>query len=339
MDVQDNPHFVDLTVNNATVRFRDTTAAGVKDSTSFTLPANFVATKNGFRKFVSNYVNGEGQTTAFSAVLGGSFKGSDRVRLDLGGRYERDEYGQAFQNTTVRPVSGDTLNSLTLFDQDVWGVPSSYRHFSRSIGDWAASAGGNYAPTDQTSLYALGSRAYKMPALDEFLNASAAQQVSLFKSKRNWTGEVGVKHAARNFGVTLDRFYTLLKDIVSQGLVVDPITGQSVWIIQQSPEVRSYGLELEGSGHLPSSGFSAVTNWTWLRAEFATCPPPGGCGTGADVGTLLAGKPPLIGDLAGTYAARAGPRLPPDLHLVERPRAATSSCVNPLPPNPYFKLG
>src|SRR5438445_12834944 len=258
MDVQDNPHFVDLTVNNATVRFRDTTAAGVKDSTSFTLPANFVATKNGFRKFVSNYVNGEGQTTVFSAVLGGSFKVSDRVRLDLGGRYERDDYVQTSQNTTVRPVSGDTLISLTLFDQDVWGVPSSYRHFSRTIGDWPASAGLNYALNDQTALYALGSRAYKMPALDEFLNASAAQQVSLFQPTRNWTGEVGVKHAARNFGVTLDGFYTLLKDIVSQGLVVDPITGQSVWIIQQSPEVRSYGLELEGSGHLPNGRTSTL---------------------------------------------------------------------------------
>jgi len=339
MDVQDNPHFVDLRVDSADVyyHFRNRTTA-VNDSVFVPL-RNFAATKNGFRRFVSNYVNGEGQTTVFSAVLGGSFKVSDRVRLDLGGRYERDDYVQTSQNTTVRPVSGDTLNSLTLFDQDVWGVPSSYRHFSRSIGDWAASAGVNYALTDQTSLYALGSRAYKMPALDEFLNASAAQQVSLFKSKRNWTGEVGVKHAARNFGVTLDGFYTLLKDIVSQGLVVDPITGQSVWIIQQSPEVRSYGLELEGSGHLPNSGFSAVTNWTWLRAEFATCPPPGGCGTGADVGTLLAGKPPIIGNLAVTYAARSGPSLTADWHFVDRRCAANGSCVNQLPTYHYLNLG
>src|SRR5207244_11892820 len=61
MDVQDNPHFVDLTVNNATVVFRDTTAAGVKDSTTFTLPANLAATKNGFRKFRANYVHRETQ--------------------------------------------------------------------------------------------------------------------------------------------------------------------------------------------------------------------------------------------------------------------------------------
>ena len=339
MDVQDNPHFVDLRVDSADVyyHFRNRTT-GVNDSVFVPL-RNFAATKNGFRRFVSNYVNGEGQTTVFSTVLGGSFKVTDRVRLDLGGRYERDDYVQTSQTTTVTPVGGDTLNSLTLFDQDVWGAPSSYRHFSRSIGDWAASVGVNYALTDQTSLYALGSRAYKMPALDEFLNASAQQQVSLFKSKRNWTGEVGVKHAARNFGVTLDGFYTLLKDIVSQGLVVDPATGASIWTIQQSPEVRSYGLELEGSGHLPNTGFSAVTNWTWLRAEFSSCPPPGGCGTGADVGTLLAGKPPIIGNLAVTYAARSGPNLTADWHFVDRRCAANGSCLNQLPTYSYLNLG
>ncbi len=338
-DVRDNPHFVDLIVNNATVRFRDTTAAGVPDSTTFTLPANFVATKNGFRRFTSNYVNGSGQTTVFSTVLGGSFKLSDRVRADLGVRYENDDYVQTSQTTTTTPVIGDTLNSLTLFDQNVWGQNASYRHFSRSIGDWAGSVGLNYALSDQTSVYALGARAYKMPALDEFLNASAQQQVSLFRSKRNWTGEVGVKHAARNFGLTLDGFYTVLKDIVSQGLVLDPSSGQSVWTIQETPEVRSYGLELEGSGHLPNTGFSAVTNWTWVRGEYASCPPPKGCGTGADVGTLLAGIPPIVGNLAVTYGGKAGVSLDADWHFVDRRCTSAIGCANKLPTYTYLNLG
>src|SRR5207244_11597616 len=144
------------------------------------------------------------------------------------------------------------LSSRTLYDQDVAAQHAAYRHLRRSIGDWAASMGLSYALADRTSVYARGSRAYKMPALDEFLNASAQQQVNLLGSRRNWTGEIGVKHASRNFGVTLDGFYTILKDIVSQGLVLDPITGQSIWIIQANPSVSSYGLELEGSGHLPN---------------------------------------------------------------------------------------
>jgi len=338
-DIRDNPHFVDLTINNATVIFRDTTAAGVKDSTAFTLPANFAATKNGFRRFTSNYVNGSGQTTVFSTVLGGSFKLSERVRADLGVRYENDNYVQTSQNTTTTPVNGDTLNSLNLVNQSAWGQPSSYRHFSRSIGDWAASVGLNYALSDQTSIYALGSRAYKMPALDEFLNASAQQQVALLGSKRNWTGELGLKHASRNFGVTLDGFYTVLKDIVSQGLVLDPISGQSIWIIQANPSVSSYGLEFEGSGHLPNSGFGAVTNWTLLRAVYASCPPPNCGGTGADVGTLLSGVPPIVGNLAITYGARSGASLDADWHFVDRRCTSTLGCTNELPTYTYLNLG
>ena len=341
-DVQDNPHFVDLTVNSATVIFRDTTAAGAKDSTTFTLPASFAATKNGFRRFTSNYVNGTGQTTVFSAVLGGSFKLSEKVRADLGVRYENDDYVQTSQTTTTTPVNGDTLNSLTLFDQDIWGQNASYRHFSRSIGDWAASIGLNYALTDQTSVYALGSRAYKMPALDEFLNASAQQQVNLLGSRRNWTGEIGVKHASRNFGVTLDGFYTILKDIVSQGLVLDPITGQSIWIIQANPSVSSYGLELEGSGHLPNSGFGAVTNWTFLRAVYASCPTGANaqqCPTGADVGTILSGVPPIVGNLAVTYGARSGASFDADFHFVDRRCTSAIGCDNKLPTYTYLNLG
>ena len=339
MDVRDNPHFVDLRVDSADVyyHYRNRTTAA---NDSVLVPVrNLAATRNGFRRFVSNYVNGEGQTTVFSGVLGGSFRLTNRVRADVGVRYENDAYVQTSQNTATIPVNGDTLNSLILFDQDVWGVSSSYRHFSRSIGDWAASVGLNYALSDQTSLYALGSRAYKMPALDEFLNASVQQQVSLFGSKRNWTGEVGVKHASRHLGVTLDGFYTVLKNIVSQGLVLDPISGQSIWAIQANPEVRSYGLEVEASGRLPNSGFGAVTNWTWVRGEYASCPPPNGCGTGADVGTLLAGIPPIVGNLAVTYGGRSGVSLDADWHFVDRRCSASGNCLNQLPTYSYLNLG
>ena len=339
MDVRDNPHFVDLRVDSADVyyHYRNRTT-GANDS-ALVQVRNLAATKNGFRRFVSNYVNGEGQTTVFSAVGGGSFQLSKRLRADLGIRYENDKYVQTSQNTATIPVKGDTLNSLNLVNQDVWGVSSSYRHFSRSIGDWAASVGVNYALTDQTSLYALGSRAYKMPALDEFLNASVQQQVSLFDSKRNWTGEVGAKHASRNVGVTLDGFYTVLKNIVSQGLVTDPTSGQPIWIIQQNPEVRSYGLELEAEGRLPNTGFGAVTNWTWLRAEFSSCPPPNGCGSGADVGTLIAGVPPIVGNLALTYGGRSGVNVDADWHFVDRRCAGNGNCSNQLPTYTYLNLG
>ncbi len=202
----------------------------------------------------------------------------------------------------------------------------------------------NYELNANTSVYALGARAYKMPALDEFLNASAQQQVSLLGSKRNLTGEIGVKHASRNFGVTLDGFYTVLKDIVSQGLVTDAF-GNSIWIIQANPEVRSFGLEIEGSGHLPNTGFGAVTNWTLLRAEYSKCPTGAAgtvqtCPTGADVGTLLSGVPPIVGNVAITYGTRSGVSLDADFHFVDRRCTdIVSGCPHNLPTYTYVNLG
>ena len=140
-------------------------------------------------------------------------------------------------------------------------------------------------------------------------------------------------------GVTLDGFYTVLKNIVSQGLVTDPTSGQPIWIIQQNPEVRSYGLELEAEGRLPNTGFGAVTNWTWLRAEFASCPPPNFCGSGADVGTLIAGVPPIVGNLALTYGGRSGVNLDADWHFVDRRCAGNGNCSNQLPTYTYLNLG
>lgn len=342
-DVQDNPHFVDMHINNANVVYRY--VVGTTPESTVVNLANFNATKNGFRRFVSGpFVNAEGQTTVFSGVLGGSFKLSERLRADLGVRYENDSYVETSQNSNTVAVNGDSLNSVNLVNQDVWGTPSSFRHFSKSLGDWAASVGLNYALTDQTAIYALGSRAYKMPALDEFIFPTAPQAVALFGNRRNYTAEVGVKHASRNFGVTLDGFYTILKDIVSQGFVTDPTTGQSIWTIQPNPSVSSYGLEFEGSGHLPNSGFGAQTNWTLLKAVYASCPTgaPGtfvGCPTGADVGTLLSGVPPLIGNLAVTYGSRSGASLDADWHFVDRRCTSQLGCTTLLPTYSYLNLG
>ncbi len=74
-----------------------------------------------------------------------------------------------------------------------------------------------------------------MPALDEFLNATAEQQVDLFESREVQSVEGGVKGFVGPIGFTVGGFWTKLKNVVSQGLVIDPVTGGSSWIIVPSP--------------------------------------------------------------------------------------------------------
>ena len=93
--------------------------------------------------------------------------------------------------------------------------------------DWAASVGLNYALKDNLSIYGSAARGYKMPALDEFLQATAQQQVDLFESRQVQSYEAGVKGIVGPLGFTVNGFYTKLTNIVSQGLVIDSVTGQS----------------------------------------------------------------------------------------------------------------
>jgi iron complex outermembrane receptor protein len=160
-DVRDQPRFLDLVV---------TPAGG---------GAPVQVTKDGFRKYIDNYVNGTGQATIVSGVVGGEVQLAERLRADLGVRVEYNDFVQ--QSEKKSPVDLDG-NPATPFDNMNFGN-NSFLHFNRNITDWSASAGLNFRVNDRVSVYGTGARGYKMPALDEFLNATAAEQVALFDSR------------------------------------------------------------------------------------------------------------------------------------------------------------
>ncbi len=301
MDVQDNPHFLDLTVNGQPI------------------------TRNGFRHYVSNYVNGSGETTVASAMGGAALQLTDRLRADVGVRYEYNDFVQASENTSTVDLDH---NPATTFDNETWGN-GTFRHLGRTMHDWAGSLGLNYTLTPTLSLYASGSRAYKMPALDEFLNASAEQQVDLFAPRHVYSGEGGVKYASRRIGVTLDGFYLLLKNIVGQGAVVDPNTGATTWITTTSPENKAYGTELEFSA-IAADRLHLLASGTLLKAEL-------GSGAGADIGSWLNGVPPVIGNVSGTYDI-GELQLKGDVHYVGK-RWSDYKARNALPAYNYENFG
>ena len=169
-----------------------------------------------------------------------------------------------------------------------------------------------------------------MPALDEFLNATAQEQVDLFDSREVQAVEGGVKFASRGVGVTVNGFWTKLKNVVSQGAVVDSITGATTWIIVPNPETKSYGAEVEAFVSL-LDGLMIQGNTTILKAEV-------GAGGGTDIGTRLNGVPTSLGNLAVVFAPRRayGLSLKADWHYVaERPAGAGIA----LPAYNYFNFG
>ena len=307
-DVRDNPRFLDLVV---------TPAGGGA-------PVN--VTQNGFRKYLSNYVNGSGQATIVSGVIGGEVQLTERLRADLGVRAEYNTFVQSSENSS--PVDLDA-NAATPYDNITYGN-NSFRHFSRDITDWSGSLGLNYRINDNFSVYGSGARGYKMPALDEFLNATAQEQVDLFDSREVLAGELGVKYASGRVGLTVNGFYTKLKNIISQGAVVDPITGATTWTIITDPETRAYGAEIEAFAS-PLEGLQLISSGTLLEAEFAS---------GTDIGSRLNGPPSIIGNAAVIYAPTrvAGLRLKADWHHVGE-RFVDRAVGVTLPAYDYFNFG
>ena len=307
-DVRDNPRFLDLVV---------TPAGGGP-------PVN--VTQNGFRRFLSNYVNGSGQTTIVSGVIGGEVQLTERLRADMGLRAEYNTFVQNSENSAPVDLDG---NAATPYDNITFGN-NTFRHFSRDITDWSGSVGLNYRVNDNFSVYGSGARGYKMPALDEFLNASAQAQVDLFDSREVLAGELGVKYASGRVGVTVNGFYTKLKNIISQGAVVDPVTGATTWTIITDPETRAYGAEIEAFAS-PVEGLQLIGSGTLLEAEFAS---------GTDIGSRLNGPPSIIGNVAAIYSPTrvAGLQLKADWHHVGE-RFVDRAVGVTLPAYDYFNIG
>ena len=308
-DVRDNPRFLDAVV---------TTPGGTPTP----------ITKNGFQNFMSGYTNGSGQTSIISGVVGGEIQATDKLRADLGVRVEYDDYVQSSENTGTFDLDG---NPATTFDNETFGN-GSFRHFSRSMTDWAASIGLNYTLNPTLSLYGSIARGYKMPALDEFLTAQAEQQVDLFGSREVRSGEGGVKGVVGPLSFTVGGFYTLLKNIVSQGLVVDSVTGGSTWIVTTSPENKSYGTEIELAA-AATPDLQLFGSGTFLKAEL-------GAGAGADIGSRINGVPASIGNLSAVYTVpnTSGLQVRGDWHWVGNRPVDVKAGVS-LPSYNYFNFG
>jgi outer membrane receptor protein involved in Fe transport len=316
-DVRDNPRFLDVV----------TTTAGVQDT---------LITSGGFRNFMSDYANGTGETNVVSGVVGGEIQLTEQLRADLGVRVEYNTYVQSREIPVRVDLDGDPA---TRFNNIEYGN-NSFQHFTHDITDWAGSLGLNYVVNDNLAVYAAGSRGYKMPALDELLEATSQNQVDLFDAREVESIEGGVKTQLGRVAFTVNGFYTNLKNVISQGAEV--VGGVTTWVIRESPDNRSFGAEVEAIV-APVPGLQLQASATLLKAELG-----GGVDSLADrKGLRLGNVPEHLGNIAATFSPPAlrDLELRADFHwvgtrFVEGPltRPLTGEAAE-LPAYAYFNFG
>jgi outer membrane receptor protein involved in Fe transport len=132
------------------------------------------------------------------------------------------------------------------------------------------------------------------------LNLETQQRVDLLKEREVRSFEGGVKTQLGRVAFTVNGFFTELKKVTGQGARTDPATGGTIWVIEESPDNRSYGAELEAIV-TPTPGLQLQGSATFLRAELG-----GGVDTLENLkGERLAVVPNHLGNLAATFSPPA----------------------------------
>jgi len=176
---------------------------------------------------------------------------TDRLRIDGGIRYERQNYFQVNENSATTAPTGVSYprvdldgNPLTTYDNESFGN-NTYRQFEFTIDDFAGSIGANYQlKPDHLALYGSFTRGFWMPALDEFLFAGSQQEIDTFEPRHTNTIEGGVKFSNPVVGFTGTVYYTKLYNLTSRGVENDA-NGNPVFVTRQQPSNSGWGLEFE----------------------------------------------------------------------------------------------
>lgn len=218
LDVRSQPRFLDVAVRDA--------------------GGNVIrrVTDNGFTQYGSLYANGSGNVTLAAFFLGDEIDVTDRLRIDIGGRFEHNTFRQNTENSATFDLGGDSDADNNV----AWGT-GTFNRGTAKFDEWAISGGFNYSLSDRMSVYARGSRGYKMPILDNYLFAPNPDPELEAESLLQVEG--GLKLGSPRFGLNAVAYWLQLQDFPSQDARV--VNGQTIFFTSFVGKARTIGAEIE----------------------------------------------------------------------------------------------
>ncbi len=214
-DVRTQPRFVDLTIFDGAGN-----PLGI--------------TENGFRRYGSLFVNANGDVDLFAFFAGDQIQVNDRLRVDLGLRYEENTFRQ-FDELTANFNLGDPT---TLADDAVGGGTGATRNAKQSFEETAVSVGLNYLVNDNVAIWGRAGTGFKMPILDNYLfGGNNLEAESLLQY------EVGARFGSPRLGANATLYFVQVEDFPSQDARV--IDGRTVFVTAFVGQAETTGIELE----------------------------------------------------------------------------------------------
>ncbi len=185
----------------------------------------------GFYTFGASYENDIVTGNLYGLYANDTFAVGNRLRVDVGVRYEHHDLSNLVELTEVIDLDG---NPFTLYDSTYVNGTGEFRDIDLGLDDWGASVGLNYLLDDRTALFARASRGFNALLVDKEPGSENfhIRQV-----------EAGVKHSAPRLGLMATLFYTDVDDVPFIDIRRRP--DGTVTLFTNFGSSRTYGLELE----------------------------------------------------------------------------------------------
>ncbi|WP_115005984.1 TonB-dependent receptor [Xanthomonas campestris] len=209
------------------------------------------ATRQGFTStaFLNLRANYDGENIA--AFVADEWELSERLRLDLGARYERQSVTGDVHDTDTVDLDG---NPATVYDNATSLALASTRRIDQDDEAFSWTAGLNFRLNDNNSLFARANSGVKFPGFDNLRDGQTrVQDVDQY--------ELGLKSGASNYDLYLTAFYNTFKNSPFQAFLAN---GENFTAVGDS---RARGLEVEGAIR-PFGGFELAGTGVWLDAKY-----------------------------------------------------------------------
>jgi outer membrane receptor protein involved in Fe transport len=200
--------------------------------------ALFTASESGITRYGSQFNNASNSSDVIAFYASDEWSIGDRVRLDVGLRWEKLRFGGRVERQRTVNLGVPT----TLADDQVIAGTGQFDSFSRSFDDFGFTIGGNFQFKRDFGAFARYTSTFRLPNATDFLGQ--AVRTDLVKEDIQ-LAEAGLKFASPLLDLFLTGFYTYFEGVRFTSNEFDPATGGFIQRVEFA-DARTLGLEAEG---------------------------------------------------------------------------------------------
>jgi len=229
-EVRDEPRLLDLEIVNA---------AG-------NVVAN--ATQNGFTQFGNFYRNASNSGTVFALYAQDEWQATERLRLDLGGRFEVGMFDGSVEVLGSFDLAemglldvtspGDAADDSLSLSSTTYGS-GQFRPYDHTFEEWAGSVGANYEISENLNVYGRFTRGFRMPDFEQWADGNVDTKGD---AEEVLQAEGGVKVATESIGIFATVFWSTLTDVPFSDEV---LVGGDLITLRRFADTRTIGVETE----------------------------------------------------------------------------------------------